>query len=160
MVCASTCILASALLGGFGLTSLLSVQKDGSAFQKSLSPEQLVKFKEIAAKRGKLATHGFLLGALLSLAYIQYLRFNKSTTSTKVQVACNVIAITLATTWAYYMLSPKGDHMVKYLTTPEQMDLFIDKNRAYQLRWSGGLILGAAGAYFLGKGLRGTDKEA
>ena len=159
MVCKSTCILAGALLGGFMFTSLLSMQIDraGSPLKQTLSPTQLQKFEEIVTIRRKLATHGFLLGMLLSLGYVLYRYFGQSKSFTITPVVCNVIAITLATTWAYYTLSPKKDHMIRYLTTPNQVDLFLEKSRAYQLRWAGGLILGAAGAYFLGRGLVEND---
>jgi hypothetical protein len=143
-------------LGGFALTSLYSTggadAKNGS-FQQSLTPEQAVRYEQIAGMRRKLATHGFLLGALLSVGYALYRRFGLSKSLLSVDVACNVIAITLGATWAYYMLSPKSDYMIRYLTPGQQVDWYLEKQRGYQLRWATGLILGAAGAYVLGRGL-------
>ena len=158
MVCKSSCILAGALLGGFGLTSLLAFQKSSkNDFREMLNSDQIVKYEEITTSRKRLATHGMLFGVLLSFVYVLYTRFSTQTPETQVETGkliCNVISITLGTTWAYYMLSPKLDHMVRYLGGDIALiDLYLEKNRTYQLRWTAGLLFGAAGAYFLGQGL-------
>lgn len=169
MVCVGNCVLAGALLGGFGLTSVLSMQAErrGSPFKASLTAPQAQKYEEIVAMRRRLANHGFLLGALLALGYVLYQKFISGTEggASAATLICNAVAITLATTYFYYVLSPKSDWMIRYLNPTatvatnggaqiSQTDLYLEKKRAYQLRWTGGLLLGGAAAYFLGQGLK------
>lgn len=141
-------------MGGFGLTSLLSAkyEREGSTLVTSLSDEQRVKYAEISDERRKLSTQGMLIGALLALGYLVFSRATDGTQSWLCLI-CNAIAITLATTYFYYILMPKSDRMVRYLN-PNQLEAHLAKGRAYQLRWTGGLLLGGAAAFFLGQAFR------
>jgi len=156
MVCGSSCVLAGALLGGFGLTSLLSMQANrrGSTLMASLSDEQRVIYGEIREERKSLSRQGMMIGLLLALGYLIFARLQRGAEAVGwVPLICNAIAITLATTYFYYILMPKSDRMVRYLN-PTQLEAHLQKGRAYQLRWTGGLLLGGAAAYFLGQALR------
>ena len=159
----SNCVLAGALLGGFGLTSFLAARANRqgpSLFKASLRPEQLAKYEEIVAARHRLTHQGFLLGAIFALGYLIYTRRADASEVLGVKGGwmphlCTAIAIALTTTYFYYILSPKSDYMIRHLDHLEggspQVDAFLQVNRAYQLRWTGGLLLGGAAAYFLGQ---------
>lgn len=151
MVCAASCFITAALLGGLVLTNILGY-KAFSPAQKaqllaSFSPAQSQRYDAIVKERRTLAMTGAVLGAVLAAVYFFLLASRTTSTPSKV---CKVGAITLGTMYFYYTLSPKSDHMVKHLVPGQQMDDYLALGRSMELRWNAGLLLGGAACLVLG----------
>ena len=151
MVNKACCVLAAALFGGFAMTSLYST-KPSHQLEQTLDTQQQVKYQEIADYRRRLATQGMVLGALLCVVYVLYARSRGEPVPSFLELACSSVAILLATTYLYYMITPKKEYLAPYLRS-DQMNAYMETMYTYNLRFNVGLLLGAAGAYFLGQGM-------
>jgi hypothetical protein len=135
-------------------------------YMRTLTPDQQQTYAKIVAERRGIYLRGFgwglLLSALLLGIHHQYL------TMSRTGLLCNVAAITLATNYFYYILSPKSDWMVLHFKNDNNDNNNNNHNannhntnnhsdaanwlrvyRGMQVNYHVGLILGIAGTVLL-----------
>jgi hypothetical protein len=109
--CATSCGIAATLIAGMAYCTYMGNRtKLVQDYVQTLTEDQQQIYAKIVAERRGIYLRGFgwglLLSALLLGIHHQYLTMSRTV------LLCNVAAITLATNYFYYMLSPKSDWMV------------------------------------------------
>ena len=161
--CATSCGIAATLLAGMAYCTYMGNRtKLVQDYVRTLTPDQQQTYAKIVAERRGIYLRGFgwglLLSALLLGIHHQYLTMSRTV------LLCNVAAITLATNYFYYILSPKSDWMVLHFknNTPnnpnpnnhsdaanEDAANWLRVYRGMQVNYHVGLILGIAGTVLL-----------
>jgi hypothetical protein len=113
-------------------------------YKKSLSPEQMQMYQNVSRERINLASHGLILGTILSIFYLYIFKntFDIFTNS------CAFTGIVLLTQYLYYMLMPKMS-MLPQLNTQEQIEGWFSVYKFMQYRYHFGMLLGAIGYFIL-----------
>ena len=109
--CATSCGIAATLIAGMAYCTYMGNRTQlVQDYMRTLSPDQQQTYAKIVEERRGIYLRGFgwglLLSALLLGIHHQYL------TMSRAGLLCSVAAITLATNYFYYVLSPKSDWMV------------------------------------------------
>jgi hypothetical protein len=109
--CATSCGIAATLIAGMAYCTYMGNRtKLVQDYMHTLSADQRQIYAKIVEERRGIYLRGFGLGLFLSALLLgihhQYLTMSRAV------LLCNVAAITLATNYFYYMLSPKSDWMV------------------------------------------------
>ena len=118
-------------------------------YMRSLTPDQQQTYAKIVDERRGIYLRGFgwglLLSALLLGVHHQYAGMSRA------GLLCTVAAITLATNYFYYVLSPKSDWMVLHFNTQNNNDAanWLRVYRGMQVNYHVGLVLGIAGTVLL-----------
>jgi hypothetical protein len=116
-------------------------------YMRTLTEEQQQVYAKIVAERRGIYMRGFgwglLLSALLLGIHHQYL------TMSRAGLLCTVAAITLATNYFYYVLSPKSDWMVLHFDKKQDAANWLSVYRGMQVNYHVGLVLGIAGTVLL-----------
>ena len=119
--------------------------KDKENFYRTLSPGLQARYEAIIQERKLIYMRGFALGLVLSAVAIFACGARKP-----VQMSCLAGAITLATTYLFYIIHPKTDYMVLHLDKTEQRTAWLNVYRSMQLEYHIGLVLGIGAAMALG----------
>jgi len=119
-------------------------------FVNSLTDAQADKYKSIVAERRNIYLSGYLFG--LALSAIIIVGMMKSIT--KFQMLCLTGSITFITVYFYYILSPKQDLMVVYLSDRSQRYEWQKIYKKMQFNYHVGLLLGIIAALLLTMSLR------
>jgi hypothetical protein len=161
--CSASCGIAATLLAGMAYCTYMGNRtqliKD---YMQTLTEDQRQTYAKIVEERRGIYLRGFGLGLLLSAILLgihhQYLTMSRTV------LLCNVAAITLATNYFYYVLSPKSDWMVLHFKNDNNNnDNNNDNNdnnhsdaanwlrvyRGMQVNYHVGLVLGIAGTILL-----------
>jgi len=109
--CAYSCGIAATLIAGMAYCTYMGNRtKLVQDYMQTLTEDQKQIYAKIVEERRGIYLRGFGWGLLLSAILLgihhQYLTMSRTV------LLCNVAAITLATNYFYYMLSPKSDWMV------------------------------------------------
>jgi hypothetical protein len=118
-------------------------------YMRSLTPDQQQTYAKITEERRGIYLRGFGWGLLLSALVLgihhQYAGMSRAA------LLCTVAAITLATNYFYYVLSPKSDWMVLHFNTNNNDDAanWLRVYRGMQVNYHVGLVLGIAGTVLL-----------
>ena len=109
--CTTSCGIAATLLAGMAYCTYMGNRTQlMQDYVRTLTPDQQQTYAKIVAERRGIYLRGFGWGLLLSAILLgihhQYLTMSRAV------LLCNVAAITLATNYFYYILSPKSDWMV------------------------------------------------
>jgi hypothetical protein len=117
-------------------------------YVRTLTEDQQQIYAKIVAERRGIYLRGFgwglLLSALLLGIHHQYLTMSRAV------LLCNVAAITLATNYFYYVLSPKSDWMVLHFNNGKtDAANWLRVYRGMQVNYHVGLVLGIAGTVLL-----------
>jgi hypothetical protein len=110
-------------------------------FLDSLDDDLKEKYYKIGNERKAIYLKGYSIGFIISLAVI-YLKFLNKISFDSISVVCLTGAITFFTSYFYYILSPKSDHMIKYLNNRNQRELWLDVYKKMQLNYHVGVGLG------------------
>ena len=146
-----TCALAVALLTASLFAALRGEQTVNKAgFLKTLTPPLLERYQGIVMRRRRLYIESLALGIALSVATILYLTRVAKRKMGLVHGACVAGAVTLGTSYFYYMLHPKNEYMVPHLTTGEQRAAWFKVYREHQIEYSTGLLVGLLGSVAMG----------
>lgn len=142
MVCMIHCGLAMVFLIGM-IYFAFSVDKTtvAQSLYSQLNAQQQTKYTEIIQKRRSIYLTGFGLGTALAFLAILY---NHSKRGSKIRWSdlCLIGSIVFLTSYFYYILSPKPELMVVYLTTESQRKAWADIYRTMSFHYHFGLFLG------------------
>ena len=153
--CATSCGIAATLIAGMAYCTYMGNRtKLVQDYVRTLTEDQQQIYAKIVAERRGIYLRGFgwglLLSALLLGIHHQYLTMSRAV------LLCNVAAITLATNYFYYMLSPKSDWMVLHFENDNNSNNdhsdasnWLRVYRGMQLNYHVGLVLGIAGTVLL-----------
>ena len=157
--CATSCGIAATLIAGMAYCTYMGNRtKLVQDYMHTLSADQRQIYAKIVEERRGIYLRGFGLGLFLSALLLgihhQYLTMSRAV------LLCNVAAITLATNYFYYMLSPKSDWMVLHFENKSDSANHSTNNhsdaanwlrvyRGMQVNYHVGLVLGIAGTVLL-----------
>ena len=156
--CTTSCGIAATLLAGMAYCTYMGNRtKLVQDYVRTLTPDQQQTYAKIVEERRGIYLRGFgwglLLSALLLGIHHQYLTMSRTV------LLCNVAAITLATNYFYYILSPKSDWMVLHFKAKsdaanedaanEDAANWLRVYRGMQVNYHVGLVLGIAGTVLL-----------
>ena len=149
--CTISCGIAATLIAGMAYCTYMGNRSQlVTDYMRTLTPDQQQTYARIVDERRGIYLRGFgwglLLSALLLGIHHQYL------TMSRAALLCSVAAITLATNYFYYVLSPKSDWMVLHLNPHQKQDAanWLRVYRGMQVNYHVGLFLGIAGTVLLG----------
>jgi hypothetical protein len=110
---------------------------------KSQLPENLQKiYEQITNERLTIYYKGYVLGIILSIFIILGNVYLEHTMLSTTSMVCLVLATSFITNYFYYILSPKKNWMLNYITTPEQTKAWLEMYRKMQVYYHTGLVLG------------------
>ena len=151
--CATSCGIAATLIAGMAYCTYMGNRtKLVQDYMQTLTEDQKQIYAKIVEERRGIYLRGFGWGLLLSAILLgihhQYLTMSRTV------LLCNVAAITLATNYFYYMLSPKSDWMVLHFKNNNNNNNNDAANwlrvyRGMQVNYHVGLVLGIAGTVLL-----------
>jgi hypothetical protein len=146
--CATSCGIAATLLAGMAYCTYMGNRSAlVKNYMRSLTEEQQQTYAKITEERRGIYLRGFgwglLLSALLLGVHHQYASMSRAA------LLCTVAAITLATNYFYYVLSPKSDWMVLHFNKTQDASNWLRVYRGMQVNYHVGLVLGIAGTILL-----------
>jgi len=150
--CATSCGIAATLIAGMAYCTYMGNRtKLVQDYMQTLTEDQKQIYAKIVEERRGIYLRGFGWGLLLSAILLgihhQYLTMSRTV------LLCNVAAITLATNYFYYMLSPKSDWMVLHFKNNNNNNNdaanWLRVYRGMQVNYHVGLVLGIAGTVLL-----------
>lgn len=146
--CATSCGIAATLIAGMAYCTYMGNRtKLVQDYVQTLTEDQQQTYARIVEERRGIYLRGFgwglLLSALLLGIHHQYLTMSRTV------LLCNVAAITLATNYFYYILSPKSDWMVLHFKAKSDSANWLRVYRGMQVNYHVGLVLGIAGTVLL-----------
>ena len=148
--CTTSCGIAATLIAGMAYCTYMGNRSQlVTDYMRTLTADQQQTYAKIVEERRGIYLRGFGLGLLLSTILLgihhQYLTMSRTV------LLCNVAAITLATNYFYYVLSPKSDWMVLHFNTNNDSDAanWLRVYRGMQVNYHVGLVLGIAGTILL-----------
>jgi hypothetical protein len=112
-------------------------------FKKSLSPNQISLYENVARERQNLAGQGLILGTIFGLLYLYMCKDSLNILAN----SCLFTAIVLLTQYLYYILMPKIT-ILQELKTQDQIEGWYKVYKFMQYRYHLGMLLGAIG-YFM-----------
>jgi hypothetical protein len=143
MVCSISCSISAVfVIGMIYMTNAMSKSNIIKKYQEELPNELLDIYLSIVEERTRIYYTGYILGFLLSLILILYttqVQHAKMSTSTMV---CTTVAIAFLTNYFYYILTPKTNHMLDHVTTPEQTKAWLAMYKGMQYYYHTGLTIG------------------
>jgi len=146
MKCGVSCAVALVLfVANVYLTITADHSGDKERFYKTLSSELIDRYERIIEERKSIYMKGFAYGLALSGVAIFMCRARKP-----LHMACLAGAITLATTYLFYIIHPKSDYMILHLDGDKQRAAWLDIYRSMQYKYHVGLVIGIAAAMSAG----------
>lgn len=147
--CATSCGIAATLIAGMAYCTYMGnrsqLVKD---YMRSLTEAQRQTYSKIVEERRGIYLRGFGWGLLLSALLLGI--HHQYRTLSRAALLCSVAAITLATNYFYYVLSPKSDWMVLHFKQKQDGANWLRVYRGMQVNYHVGLVLGIAGTVLLG----------
>ena len=148
-ICRLNCAIATAVLISM-IYKMFSIDKSKlmTNFTKTLTSNLREKYQKIVLERRNIYFQGYALGFAISLfvIYNNYIKLSSSRTKnqalSKFSLICTVVSVTFIVSYFHYILHPKSDWMVKYLTTNQQKDAWLKIYRHMQLNCHIGAALG------------------
>jgi hypothetical protein len=118
-------------------------------YMRTLTADQRQTYAKIVEERRGIYLRGFGWGLLLSALLLGI--HHQYRTLSRAGLLCSVSAITLATNYFYYVLSPKSDWMVLHFNhdNPRDAANWLRVYRGMQVNYHVGLVLGIAGTVLL-----------
>ena len=146
--CAYSCCIASALIAGMAYCTYMGNRTQlVQDYMRTLSPEQQRTYNRIVEERRRIYLRGFGWGLLLSAVVLGM--HHQYAVMSRAGLLCSVAAITLATNYFYYVLSPKSDWMVLHFGKDQDATNWLHVYRGMQVNYHVGLVLGIAGPVLL-----------
>jgi hypothetical protein len=146
--CATSCGIAATLIAGMAYCTYMGnrsqLVKD---YMRSLTEAQRQTYAKIVEERRGIYLRGFGWGLLLSAALLGI--HHRYRTLSRAALLCSVAAITLATNYFYYVLSPKSDWMVLHFKQKQDGANWLRVYRGMQVNYHVGLVLGIVGTVLL-----------
>tara|TARA_B100001093_G_scaffold250134_1_gene239640 strand:- start:20643 stop:21047 length:405 start_codon:yes stop_codon:yes gene_type:complete len=115
-------------------------------FSKTLSSEQLSKYKNIVEERKNISLRGYGLGFALAIGIIVFNMSMRKEKLTKMSMICTTASTVFIVQYLYYILSPKSDWILLHLNTQEQKERWLDIYRTMQYNCHLSVALGIIAA--------------
>tara|TARA_Y100000817_G_C16502498_1_gene387435 strand:- start:1 stop:465 length:465 start_codon:yes stop_codon:yes gene_type:complete len=152
MVCITSCVIAIILtVTNIYVATSPANSRANHNFYGTLTPDLIVRYKNIVAERGEIYIRGMAAGIVIAVGTFFLLKDHKAL-SKKCRL-CIIVAITLVVNCVFYLIYPKSDYMIPHLTTEKQRVAWLRCHKSYQISYLTGLILGCATSYLLASGL-------
>ena len=141
--CSISCLI-SVVFFASALFKLMTMDKEmyDKGFSKTLSSEQLSKYKNIVEERKNISLRGYGLGFALAIGIIVFNMSMKKEKLTKMSMICTTASTVFIVQYLYYILSPKSDWILLHLNTQEQKERWLDIYRTMQYNCHLSLALG------------------
>ena len=132
------CILAIVMLiANFYLVFTADKCANKERFYATLSPELISRYESIIQERREIYMKGFGVGLMLSAVAMYMCKARKP-----MHMGCMAGAITLITTYFFYIIHPKSDYMILHLNHEKQRNAWLNIYRDMQYKYHIGLVLG------------------
>lgn len=141
MNCVTSAVVAAALLGGSFMT-LTVTDEQHEVLRQKLSPELAQLYDGIAKERRNQYIHGLILGLILAYVLLGLVAGRGS----RFHRMAAFVAVTMLVGVFYYLLTPKSTYMLEHLKTKEQNLAWLEVYKTMKMRYTVGLLLGAAAA--------------
>lgn len=146
--CATSCGIAATLLAGMAYCTYMGNRSAlVKNYMRTLTPDQQQTYLKITEERRGIYLRGFGWGLLLSALLLSI--HHQCASMSRAALLCTVAAITLATNYFYYVLSPKSDWMVLHFNKTQDASNWLRVYRGMQVNYHVGLVLGIAGTILL-----------
>ena len=142
MFCGATCIIAFIFLVANIFTILSCQNIDKREFNSVLNTSQKSTYKTIIEERRNIYYMGFVLGIILSILVIAYMKKIQNKRPNNTSLVCIVGSITFITNYLFYILYPKTDYMLLHLNDKRQIEEWLKIYKKMQFRYHLGFILG------------------
>jgi len=145
--CSISCLI-SVVFFVSALFKLMTMDKEmyDKGFSKTLSSEQLSKYKNIVEERKNISLRGYGLGFALAIGIIVLNMSMKKDKLTKMSMICTTASTVFIVQYLYYILSPKSDWILLHLNTQEQKERWLDIYRTMQYNCHLSVALGIIAA--------------
>ncbi len=145
--CSASCLI-SVVFFVSALFKLMTMDKEmyDKGFSKTLSSEQLSKYKNIVEERKNISLRGYGLGFALAIGIIVFNMSMKKEKLTKMSMICTTASTVFIVQYLYYILSPKSDWILLHLNTQEQKERWLDIYRTMQYNCHLSVALGIIAA--------------
>ena len=110
-------------------------------YKGNLSVDLRQRYDRIVRERMIISYQGYGLGLLLSLFLVLYNRQLKDKMSS-FSLVCTVTSTCFLTNYFYYMLHPKSDWMLTHMSTPTEIQAWLQMYREMQYNYHAGFVLG------------------
>jgi len=137
MVCYTTCAFAVAFLVASAYIMLTTNKKEKYVSDAVLGPI----YEKIVKERTKIYWIASIIGAILGLIYLFWMKKKQSTWP----LVCTSVLIFFITQWIVYMIYPKSDYMLNYITNNTQAKLWLDKYNSMMKKFWTGFFIGLIG---------------
>jgi hypothetical protein len=141
MNCVTSAVVAAALIGGSFMT-LTVTKEQHEKLKRSLSPDLATLHDGIARERRNQYIHGLILGLILAYILLGFVAGRGS----RFHRMAAFVAVTMLVGVFYYLLMPKSTYMLEHLKTKEQNLAWLEVYKTMKMRYTVGLLLGAAAA--------------
>ncbi len=145
--CSISCLI-SVVFFASALFKLMTMDKEmyDKGFSKTLSSEQLSKYKNIVEERKNISLRGYGLGFALAIGIIVFNMSMRKDKLTKMSMICTTASTVFIVQYLYYILSPKSDWILLHLNTQEQKERWLDIYRTMQYNCHLSVALGIIAA--------------
>lgn len=145
--CSVSCLI-SVVFFVSALFKLMTMDKEmyDKGFSKTLSSEQLSKYKNIVEERKNISLRGYGLGFALAIGIIVFNMSMKKEKLTKMSMICTTASTVFIVQYLYYILAPKSDWILLHLNTQEQKERWLDIYRTMQYNCHLSVALGIIAA--------------
>jgi len=145
--CSISCLI-SVVFFASALFKLMTMDKEmyDKGFSKTLSSEQLSKYKNIVEERKNISLRGYGLGFALAIGIIVFNMSMRKEKLTKMSMICTTASTVFIVQYLYYILSPKSDWILLHLNTQEQKERWLDIYRTMQYNCHLSVALGIIAA--------------
>ena len=141
MACTISCMISTVFIIGmiyfYNRTENSVVVKQ---YKEQLTDDLKQRYERIARERMVISYQGYGLGLLLSLLLVFYNRQKGKMTS--FSLVCTVTSTCFLTNYFYYMLHPKSDWMLNHMSSPFEIQAWLQMYREMQYNYHAGFVLG------------------
>lgn len=125
------------------------IVEQNKSFYDSLTPQQQQIYQNIKKERLTIFLQASIAGLVTGLVVLYMMSAEKVN---RIGAGCILLATAFATQYFWYVISPKKDWMILHLTE-QQIPVWQQLYRAYQLRYHTALAVGLVGYFLLGYGM-------
>ena len=160
MVCYASCVLSVAFITAMLFTVF---NMDKNVYQKDfihlLNSKQKKEYNRIIHQRRSIYIQGYILGIIIAFLTLYVLKsngvkvllsgYNRIKYWSQWSIICLALAIVFTVNYFYYILYPKSNYMIEFLTTHDQIEAWLKIYRTMQFHYHLGFLLGLIAMIFI-----------
>lgn len=148
-LCYTSCMISIVfLVASFYLMFAVDKEALQAPFLSTLTTQQLEKYKKIVEERRQIYFQGYAIGLTLSIiAILFYLTYGVKIN--RWMIACLTASTTFLTTYLYYTIRPKTDHIILHLDSKPQREEWLKIYRGFQVNYHMGFVFGILAVFFM-----------